>query len=398
MKTQNWAAWACALAFGPISGVFAGANPVSPPQAPQDVDSYLVASGAFQKANYANGAVACNACHAANPGQSVVVWDVYNHRKDDWVGQLQAQNEAIAARFYVEANREDDILGATLSPVNEALRAQLDLPEGQGLLVETLADGGAAAKAGLQRFDVLLSLNDQPLPTREVFQEKLKATHDKTLKLGLLRGRKETTLLARPVTWVTLGPAAPQAAAREYFIGVSLEAMDEPLRVNLGLKEGEGVLIKEVVADSPAAKAGVKAYDIALKLGDQPVESVEGFRAQVQKLGETQTTLSGLRNGKPFSITVTPAVRAASESGNDYIKLMVGQEDRSVFPFLVNGNVACPAAKNVYLDTLLSRRAAARIDALNQAAGSDEADNLRQEVKALREAVERLEKALNAKK
>jgi C-terminal processing protease CtpA/Prc len=54
-------------------------------------------------------------------------------------------------------------LGVHVSQVSQALRKQLKLPEGVGLLVEHVVDGSAAATAGLQRYDVLHKLGDQLL-------------------------------------------------------------------------------------------------------------------------------------------------------------------------------------------------------------------------------------------
>jgi hypothetical protein len=51
-------------------------------------------------------------------------------------------------------------LGVHVSQVSQALRKQLKLPEGVGLLVEHVVDGSAA---GLQRYDVLHKLGDQLL-------------------------------------------------------------------------------------------------------------------------------------------------------------------------------------------------------------------------------------------
>jgi hypothetical protein len=54
-------------------------------------------------------------------------------------------------------------LGVITSPVSPALGAQLGLPEGFGLLVDEIVDESPAAKAGLQRHDVLKLLNEQQL-------------------------------------------------------------------------------------------------------------------------------------------------------------------------------------------------------------------------------------------
>ena len=54
-------------------------------------------------------------------------------------------------------------LGVHVSKVSQALRKHLKLPEGVGLIVEHVVDGSAAAKSGLQPYDVLHKFEDQLL-------------------------------------------------------------------------------------------------------------------------------------------------------------------------------------------------------------------------------------------
>ncbi|HZZ43771.1 MAG TPA: PDZ domain-containing protein [Tepidisphaeraceae bacterium] len=54
-------------------------------------------------------------------------------------------------------------LGVTVSPVTAALRSQLKLPPGVGLVVESVEDGSPAGKAGIERYDILQNFNDQIL-------------------------------------------------------------------------------------------------------------------------------------------------------------------------------------------------------------------------------------------
>ena len=51
-------------------------------------------------------------------------------------------------------------IGMLGGPATPELRAQLDIPEGQGLLVRQVVPDSPAAKAGLQDFDILLKAND----------------------------------------------------------------------------------------------------------------------------------------------------------------------------------------------------------------------------------------------
>jgi hypothetical protein len=52
-------------------------------------------------------------------------------------------------------------LGIWTAPVPPAVRAQVDVPDGVGLLVERLAEDGPAGEAGLQQFDLLVKFDDQ---------------------------------------------------------------------------------------------------------------------------------------------------------------------------------------------------------------------------------------------
>ena len=66
--------------------------------------------------------------------------------------------------------------GLTLSPVPAALRVQLDLPRGAGVLVAAIDDGATAGRpdlASLQRHDVVTHVGDERIETGEAFVEAL---------------------------------------------------------------------------------------------------------------------------------------------------------------------------------------------------------------------------------
>ena len=52
-------------------------------------------------------------------------------------------------------------LGVATSPVNPALRAQLNLEKGMGLMVDEVEKGSPAEAAGIKQFDVIQLLGDQ---------------------------------------------------------------------------------------------------------------------------------------------------------------------------------------------------------------------------------------------
>src|SRR5262245_977244 len=169
--------------------------------------------------------------------------------------QTEEIQKDIAERLFLARLIEqgDGILGATLQPVGDVLRAQLNLPPGQGLLVASLRADGPSFQAGLTQNDILLSLAGQPLTSADDLTKQLKAAGDSAVPLKLHRGGKPTTIMVRPISRVTIGPAVEKKT--EYFIGVSLEPVYDALRAQLSLGADRGVVISDVTADSPAEKA-----------------------------------------------------------------------------------------------------------------------------------------------
>jgi membrane-associated protease RseP (regulator of RpoE activity) len=213
-----------------------------------------------------------------------------------------------------------ELLGAALQQVGDVLRTQLDIPAGQGLLVASVRPDGPAAQAGLKQNDVLLSVGDKPLTAHADLAKHLKASGESPVPLKLLRGGKPVTLQVRPVYHVTLGPAPEEKT--EYFIGVSIEPVDDAVRAQLSLPGGQGVVITDVVGGSPAEKAGVKKNDIVVALGDKAIDTPEALAREVQAAKDKPNTLKVVRGGKRIAIPVTAAVRKVENAAaNDALAL-----------------------------------------------------------------------------
>jgi C-terminal processing protease CtpA/Prc len=208
----------------------------------------------------------------------------------------------------------DDMLGANLQPVGDTLRTQLGIPAGEGLVVEGLRGEGASAQAGLQQNDILLSLADKPLGKTDDVIKHLKAAGDSPVPLKILRSGKPVTLRVRPIYRVTLGPVGEQKT--EYYIGVTAVGTSDAIRAQLGLAEGQGVVVSEVVNGSPAEKAGIKKYDIILGIDDKQINTPEKLAGIVQDAKERPIQLQILRAGKHLTFSVTAATKKVEANPN----------------------------------------------------------------------------------
>lgn len=108
--------------------------------------------------------------------------------------------------------------------------------------------------------------------------------------------------------------APPQAEAKEEsaFLGVVSGEVPELLADHLNLKSGEGILVRSLVPDGPAAKAGIAVNDVIIKVAGQPVGSPLDMSNQISghKPGE-KVTLDLIHKGKATQHDVTLGVKPA---------------------------------------------------------------------------------------
>ncbi len=94
------------------------------------------------------------------------------------------------------------------------------------------------------------------------------------------------------------------------YLGLLLALPDEALAAQLGLQADRCLVVRQVEPDSPAAKAGVKRFDIVLAVDDSDGCTIESLRRAVLHAAGEPLALRLLRRGKPLTIRVVPAHRA----------------------------------------------------------------------------------------
>lgn len=96
----------------------------------------------------------------------------------------------------------------------------------------------------------------------------------------------------------------------KFWIGVMCQPVDEPLRAQLNLTDGAGVIVGEVLPDSPAAKSGLKKYDVIVSAGDARVADAGALTRVVEANGPKELKVHVIRVGQPAELTIVPAERA----------------------------------------------------------------------------------------
>ena len=90
------------------------------------------------------------------------------------------------------------------------------------------------------------------------------------------------------------------------YIGVYLNNLDSEKIKALNIKSTNGVLIAKVVADGPAARAGIQANDVIVAVNGKAVNSAGAFIGELaaKKVGES-VELSVIRNSQTVKMRVT---------------------------------------------------------------------------------------------
>ncbi len=89
------------------------------------------------------------------------------------------------------------------------------------------------------------------------------------------------------------------------WLGIAIQDLTEELAAGFGVAPQSGVLVADVIKDSPAEAAGLKAGDIITEFGDKPVREVPDLQKRVAAIPPGQRmSLTVIREKKPTRLTL----------------------------------------------------------------------------------------------
>jgi len=181
-------------------------------------------------------------------------------------------------------------VGVIVQTLTPELASHFSLKEKQGALVRGVEPGSPAAKAGLQRGDVLLEFNGRPLHSAEEYlQREREYASGETLRLRVLRGSGEEN--------VTITPARfPQEKADDLawqLLGLTVAQSDD------------GLEVKKVRPGSPAARIGIERGDAILGLSGTQTKTLAEFRRKIIDARLGQSVLLSIGRGRQlYNVTI----------------------------------------------------------------------------------------------
>jgi S1-C subfamily serine protease len=178
-------------------------------------------------------------------------------------------------------------LGVTVQPITSQLAESLRLDAVAGALVNDVQNGGPAARAGLQRGDVITSVNGSPIGDSNELRNRIaELGPGAKVDLTIVRGGQPQTLGATLEALPSASASNAGAAERggEPTAGLTVEPItpERARELRLG-DDASGLLVRRVEPDGPAAEAGIRSGDVIQQVDGKAVRSAEDLRSALSQ-------------------------------------------------------------------------------------------------------------------
>jgi serine protease Do len=193
-------------------------------------------------------------------------------------------------------------LGVVIQDVDRDLALSFGLEKPEGALISQMEPNGPAERSGLKVGDIILEFNGRSMSTSSDLPYAVGPTRAGSTVPALVMRKGQRLEIS--VTVGTRGQteeeqvASSQQEAITSRLGLQVEEIPDDLKDSDNVA---GVLINNVVQDSPAATAGLQSGDILVQLGFDEVTSVKNFREIEKSLTVNKPLpIRVIRRGSPI--------------------------------------------------------------------------------------------------
>jgi S1-C subfamily serine protease len=247
-------------------------------------------------------------------------------------------------------------LGVDIRDITDDRAKVLKLKEVRGAEICMIDHDGPAIKAGLREGDVILQMNGESIEGEEQLRRMLRETPaGRTVSFIFSRDGQQQTISvqladrdeverrawdqhfavpqptgedasipdpiddpdsapvqAAPPTYMGFGFVGPPTLSGSYT-GAVLDVLGPQLAQFFGAQPGTGLLIKSIDADSPAARAGLRAGDVVVRVNTQTVSARADWLHAVQNSNGKSIAVTVLRDKHERTVMMTAGAKRHSE-------------------------------------------------------------------------------------
>jgi serine protease Do len=227
-------------------------------------------------------------------------------------------------------------IGVSLQPLDESVASALGIPKDQGELIRGVTPGGAAARAGIQQGDVIVSVGGRPVTPDESLAYNVsrqpigsrvpielirngrrqtvtvvvaqRPTEEELARLNGIEDDSEEALGAQPDKEQSTGQRSARAS-----LGVTVQTLTPEIARTLRITDTSirGVVVASVDPSSDAAAKGIQQGDVIMSVNQRPTRTPEEAAAAVEaaRTGGRQSVLLLVRRGNAPPLYVGVDIR-----------------------------------------------------------------------------------------
>jgi serine protease Do len=199
-------------------------------------------------------------------------------------------------------------LGVTIQDLDPDLSRALGLSGNDGVLISDVSPGTPAEEAGLQRGDVVISVDGQKVDSTGEFRNHIAAAGAKRVELEVVRNGRHERVHAN----LTLAPnekGGREAATghESASAGLQLAPLDAAARARLEVPASikTGAVVNAVEPGGPASEAGLQPGDVIVEANRASVSGPRAF-AELWSKAKQPLALLVWRSGRSFYAVLKP--------------------------------------------------------------------------------------------
>ena len=176
-------------------------------------------------------------------------------------------------------------LGVQIQGVTPEFAEAFKLEEARGALVSQVIAETPAAKAGIERGDVIVDFDGKPINEWRDLPIVVASTPVETeAKVTVIRDGKKKKLhvtIGRLEDDVQMASAQPKEEGAEAY-GLRAQDLTPALADQLGLSEADGVIVTDVDPSGPAAESGIRRGDIIVEVDRKAIKNARELSKKLE--------------------------------------------------------------------------------------------------------------------
>jgi serine protease Do len=190
--------------------------------------------------------------------------------------------------------------GVQVQEVTPELAKSFGLERPRGALVADVQPNSPAARAGIQRGDVIVAFNGRSIEDmHELPRVVANMPPGSAVEVRFLRqGRERTARVNVGEMPEERRQAAVGGGASGGELGLAVQPLTPETAGRLGLANAAGVVVSEVEEGSPADEAGIQRGDVILEVNHHKIANPREYQAAIAQAGDRPSVLFLIRRGE----------------------------------------------------------------------------------------------------